>query len=250
MRKSLVLFSGGLDSFLSLLIAIKDGGTVTPIFYNYGQNPYEQEKKAVWQICKKLGLAPIEINLTGIGHLLSSSYTTGKEASENKEYNVYVPNRNLLFLTLASNYAHLNNYKYIYTGFYHKEGKINERIRGNKVEQVVDNTIEALHRELYTSSGLPDQSLEFIAGVGNILKLSDGYNEPELVNPLIAMDKVDIYSEILKLDKDNIWIEYTYSCYSKNTKKNTWGIGCGTCNSCLERKKAFEVLNVNYGGKI
>ena len=56
--------------------------------------------------------------------------------------------------------------------------------------------------------------------------------------------------KILKLDKNNIWVEDTYSCYSNSTKNNTWGIGCGTCNSCWERKRAFEVLKVNYGGKI
>lgn len=249
MRKSLVLFSGGLDSFLSLLIAIKDGGTVTPIFYNYGQNPYEQEKKAVCKICKKLGLTPIEINLTGIGHLLSSSYTTGKEASENKEYTSYVPNRNLLFLTLASNLAHLQGYKYIYTGFYFKSGKSEEYLKGGKLTNLVDNHLERMDKEDYEYTPHPDQSREFIDLVGQVLKISDTTNAPEVVNPLAELDKVDIYSELEKMGQMAMAVVDTYSCYSNSDTKHYWGRGCGNCTSCTGRKKAYDVLKINYGEK-
>ena len=247
MRKSLVLFSGGLDSFLSLLIAIKDGGTVTPIFYNYGQNPYKEEKKAVWKICKKLGLAPIEINLTGINPLLSSDYTTGTENSEEANYTSYVPNRNLLFLTLASNYAYLHNYNKIYTGFYFKSGKSDEYLKSGKLSDVVDNHIERLDKEVYNYVLHPDQSENFIKMVGEVLKVSNPNNELEIVNPLAVLDKVDIYSELEKMGQMAMAVVDTYSCYTNSTKDNYWGRGCGKCTSCTGRKKAFDILRTNYG---
>lgn len=249
MRKSLVLFSGGLDSFLSLLIAIRDGGTVTPIFFNYGQNPYEKEKEAVWKICKKLGLAPIEIDLTGIRYLLGSSYTSGADASSQKDYNSYVPNRNLLFLTLASNYAHLQNYKHIYTGFYFKEGKSSELVSGKGLKNSVDRFLDKKEQEELIHTLHSDQTEGFIDLVGKVLKISDEMNQPEIINPLASFDKVDIYSEIAKMGYMKMAIEDTFSCYSEKATKNYWGIGCGVCSSCTGRKKAFDVLQENYGGK-
>lgn len=247
MRKSLVLFSGGLDSFLSLLIAIKDGGTVTPVFFNYGQNPYEQERRAVHKICKKLGLIPREINLTSLSFLLGSSYTTGEEATEAKDYISYVPNRNLLFLTLASNIAHLEQYKFIYTGFYFKDGRTAERLKGSKLSVLVDNQLEELDREDFEQVVHSDQTREFMALVSEILKVSDSSNKPELVAPLAEMDKVDICEELEKMGELAEAMVDTYSCYSVSDKQNYWGIGCGKCTSCSIRKKAYDVLKINYG---
>jgi len=185
--------------------------------------------------------------LTGIGHLLSSSYTTGENASTDESYNSYVPNRNLLFLTLASNLAHIQNYKYIYTGFYFKSGKSDEAIRGNKLATLVENQLEKIDKDRYNYIPHPDQSKEFIELVGKVLKISDTENSPEIINPLENLDKVDIYAELEKMGQMAMAIVDTYSCYAKDSTKHIWGKGCGVCTSCAGRKKAFEVLRKNYG---
>ena len=241
-NKPLVLFSGGLDSFLSLLIAIKECGNATPLFFNYGQNPYKEEKKAVVTICKKLNVELVEINLTSLKSLLECPYTTGEDAIEDEVYKSYVPNRNLLFLTLASNYAKINGYTHIYTGFYFKEGKTLENLNSRRVCDIVSD----LERENYEITTHPDQTKEFIASVSTTLSLSMEDDTPIVVNPLENFDKADIYLEIQKLGGIKMAVANTYSCYSKSISKNYWGTGCGSCVSCESRKRAWDVLVKNY----
>lgn len=239
MRKSLVLFSGGLDSFLSLLIAKRDGGLVTPVFFNYGQNPYEIEKEAVKNICELLELTPVEIDLTSLGGLLSSSYTSGEDASTSKVYNSYVPNRNLLFLTLASSYAHINDYKFIYSGFYYEEFEKKSKKYTTLAERV-DAHVKRVEDEVYISTLHSDQTKEFLDSVGAILKASDSYNEPVLINCLESFNKVQILNEIESFGYLKEAILYSRSCYSTEIKVNDWGVGCGKCSSCEIREDAFN----------
>ena len=46
MAKSIVLLSGGLDSLVSLAIAVKSSSEVLAITFNYGQKSFNSELKA------------------------------------------------------------------------------------------------------------------------------------------------------------------------------------------------------------
>lgn len=249
-RKSLVLFSGGLDSFLSLLTAKEDGGEIKALFFNYGQNPIAQERSAVYSICEKLNIPFTEIDLTHLAELLQSPYTTGKGADEGGTYLSYVPNRNLLFLTLASNYAFINGFNRLYSGFYFKDGKTAETLKGNDLNTRIDNAIEEADREQIKYTLHSDQTREFIELVGNTLKISNDSADIELINPLADLDKVDIYDRLGKLGYLQMAIEDTFSCYADSAKLNYWGRGCGVCGSCVGRKKSYDVLKKNYNGLI
>ena len=49
-----------------------------------------------------------------------------------------------------------------------------------------------------------------------------------------------IQDEIVKLgDEINAPMELSYSCYSGDEKH------CGVCESCMRRKRAFKLANVN-----
>lgn len=98
-----VLCSGGLDSTLSVVLALEQGLEIHPLFVDYGQIAKESELNACLHSLERLGLSGPEIvNVQGFGSLYSSGLTNARmDIFED----AFLPGRNLLFLLLASTYA-------------------------------------------------------------------------------------------------------------------------------------------------
>lgn len=232
-KKTLVLFSGGLDSYLSLELAIRDGGLVTPIFFDYGQNNMEIERANVERICRLKGLTPKFLDLTGIKSLLECDYTSGAGEKEDGSFNHIVPNRNLLFLTFAYNYALINDYTDIYTGFYFK----NFRDR-SKIFNRIDYLIEEERQE-----PMPDQTEEFLSMSSEILNYcNDGV--VKIIHPLYDLDKTGVFEKLKELGELANAIKETISCYypQEEQEEFEWGRGCGKCVNCVDRANSFAIL--------
>jgi len=100
--KVVVLASGGLDSSLLCLLLKNRGFDVQPLFINYGQLASAREWSACESIVDYLGVdRPVYVDLRDFGKKIKSGLT----ASEVDVMAPYLPNRNLLFLTVASGYA-------------------------------------------------------------------------------------------------------------------------------------------------
>ena len=95
--------------------------------------------------------------------------------------NPYFPNRNLLFLTIASAYACQNSIKIISIG-------------------LIDNVI------------FPDQTKKFVKGTEESISTSLGYNI-KILAPLMELDKREVIG-LAKLHQ--IPLKLTYSCYVGN----------------------------------
>lgn len=236
MRTSLVLFSGGLDSFLSLQIALKDGGHVTPIFFNLGQNSFQTEKDNVERISKDFGLESVILDLTSLKPLLTCDYTLGFSVEEGEAYNSTIPNRNLLLITLAHNYAQVNGYTHIYHGIYHKDFNSRSRI----VSRISPSFADEITPHL-------DQTEYFVDTLTELLtKTTEADEVVKIEHCLRNFDKVDIMAELAKIGQLEYALNETISCYSESStyKQHAWGKGCGLCPSCIDRARAYNFLKL------
>ncbi len=209
--KAVVLLSGGLDSSTALAIAIKNGYSVFPITFRYGQR-HSRELESAINISKYYGLdlKIIDISLDRIG---GSALTGGYEVPERKDLSdlengipvTYVPARNTIFLSIALSYAESIGAEKIFIGI---------------------NAIDY--------SGYPDCRPEYVEEFNRLSRLATKVGvegKPiEVIAPLLHMTK----AEIIKKGKElGVPYELTWSCYRGGEK------ACGKCDSCLLRLKGF-----------
>lgn len=117
---AIVLFSGGLDSLLCLGRAIIKSDSVIPLYIHYGQDN-NREFQSCLNICNHYGieLKELSINLKALYPdkipLLDAPGEILK-ARRPIDESVYVPSRNLIFLSLAVSMAEAYGSKTIYSG--------------------------------------------------------------------------------------------------------------------------------------
>jgi 7-cyano-7-deazaguanine synthase len=220
-KKAVVLLSGGLDSATVLAIAQSSLFDCFALSFKYGQR-HEYELKAAKNIAQKMSVTEhlilnIDLNLIG-----GSALTDNIEIPKNRNLRdmesgipvTYVPARNTIFLSYALAWSEVLGASDIFIG------------------------VNALDY-----SGYPDCRPEYIAAfekMANVaLKSSTEDNiEINIRAPLIHMKKSEIIKKGISLGVD---YSLTHSCYDPDMK----GLACGTCDSCLLRKKGFEEANVS-----
>lgn len=210
MKKAVILVSGGMDSAVTIAIALDQGYEVACLHINYGQRTQNKELQSFTELCEHYKLAKrlfVDISyLTDIG---GSSLTDKKidvfdARLDSKEIpNTYVPFRNANILAIATSWAEVIGAEAIFIG-------------ANQVD----------------SSGYPDTRKEFFVA---FQKMIDFGTKPEtkikIETPIIEMSK----KEIIQLgEKLKVPFELTWSCYRNND------VACGRCDSCALRLKGFE----------
>ena len=212
-RKAIVLLSGGLDSLLTLAIAIENGYKVFPLHLNYGQITQSKEEQAFhniihyYEITEKL-IVDIEY-LKKIG---GSSLTDENIRPENQQHskipNSYVPFRNANILAIATSWAEVIAAESIFIG-------------ASEVD----------------FSGYPDCRRIFFDSFEQTINYG---TKPEtdikIITPLIFMTKDEIVKKGIEL---KIPFELSWSCYYSND------IACGECESCKLRLKGFAKAGIN-----
>lgn len=208
--KSIVLLSGGLDSAVSLALAIRKGLKVKlALTFDYGQKSAKQEIRAARFLCRLLRTSPLAgrkyhikhqvFNLKWLGKLAANPLTDKTKPIPKRFASnlVWIPNRNALFINIAASFAEALGYKYIITGF-------------NKEEAV----------------NFPDNSVAFINAVNRTLRYSTLHGNVKVVSFTAKMDKKQMTSQAQKLGLplDKLW-----SCYEGGKQP------CGVCESCRRR---------------
>lgn len=199
--KSVLLLSGGLDSATTLAIALKEHNReVYPLTIFYGQR-HNRELHSSIELCKYFNLeAPQILNLP---KLFGSSLTGfGEVPTEEVEGipSTFVPARNIIFLSIAANYAISIGAKEIWIG-------------ANAVDY----------------SGYPDCRPEFIDAFSQMLRIGTE-KCVHIVTPIIGMTKAEIIKTGHQLGVD---FSLTWSCYNGREK------ACGVCPSCRIRLAGF-----------
>lgn len=209
--KSILIYSGGLDSTVLLYKLASENSIQEAISVNYGQK-HSLELTMAAKNCEKLGVKHNVINLSNIAPIFGNSALTnskidvpnGVYANDNIALTV-VPNRNMILLALASARAMATD---------------------------CDSVCYAAHsgdHALYQ-----DCTNEFADAMAKAIELADT-RKVKLLRPFINMTKAQIVALGANLGVD---FSLTWSCYKGNAKH------CGKCSTCMERREAFAIAGV------
>ena len=218
MERAVLLLSGGLDSSTLLHYAQKRllVSSIHALSFNYGQKHSRELEMARWQ-AKKARVAEHRVVdilfmkelLAGASALLDESLEIPKLSdltdAERNQPSTYVPNRNMILLSLAAAYA---------------------ESRG-----IEDLFYAAQAQDEY---GYWDCTSVYLQALNRVLALNR--RKPVLVHsPFIGMRKFAILKIGMELGVD---YAHTWSCYRGEA------VPCGTCPTCVERASAFERLDM------
>lgn len=205
-RKGLVLASGGLDTCVVAGIMKDDYkcDDLTFLHFDYWHKVEKHEQRALKDVIEAYSARFVSVKLDFLMDLFKDSPlltgkvdTTGKGMEVNLEY---VPARNLMFLSLATAYAEVNGFDYIW-------------FWGNLSE----------------SMAYPDTTAKFITDMNSALEGWVGVNKKiQILDPLKDLLKHEIVEEGLRV---NAPMNKSFSCYI-NTED---GKHCGQCASCRLR---------------
>ena len=215
MKRAVVLLSGGLDSTTTLFYAKKKGYKVFGLIFDYGQ----RHKKEIRQAKRVMQFARCEYKVIKIAFPWKGSALLDGKIPLPKRQNIdgvpsipvtYVPARNIIFLSYAASYA--------------------------EVIKASDIFIGANARDY---SGYPDCRPEFFKAFKEVLKKGSKSGVEgkaiNIVTPLIHKTKAEIIRLGVKL---KVPYQLTWSCYQGGKSP------CGTCDSCLFRKRGFDKLKI------
>lgn len=215
-QKAIVLLSGGQDSFVSLIWAMRNFETIEAISVSY-QQLHSKELAYAQNICRKL---QIHHTIYDIGNFFNQ--LTVSSLINNSDHNQphqfaghlpasFVPNRNGVFLTVAATLAYQNNLSQIH---------------------LVTGVCETDY------SGYPDCRDNYIRV--KALELSLGLDVPVYIHtPLMWKNKAQIFKMAADAGKLTMLIEDTLTCYNGDETIHDWGRGCDNCPSCQLRKNGY-----------
>ena len=213
-KNAVVLCSGGLDSATVMAIAKNDGYDIYALSFCYGQR-HEIEIEAARRVAKVTGVKEHLVLNVDLGCMGGSALTDKIDVPKAENLSeissgipiTYVPARNTVFLSYALALAEVKKSNDIFLGV-------------NAVDY----------------SGYPDCRPEYIDAFEKMANLAtkagvEG-NKIHIRAPLINMTKAEIIQRGISLGVD---YTMTHSCYDPDEL----GRACGSCDSCLLRKKGF-----------
>ncbi len=219
-RPAVVLLSGGLDSTTVLAIACAEGYTPYALSFRYGQR-HHVELEAARRVAQAFGVArhvvaDIDLRVFGGSALTDDIAVPHHDHVEELSDDIpvtYVPARNTVFLSFALAWAETLEASDVFIG-------VNE----------------------LDYSGYPDCRGEYIKAYERMANLAtkagvEGRQKLRIHTPLIKMNKAQIVERGLALGVD---YSMTHSCYDPDTT----GRACGSCDSCLLRRRGFAELGL------
>jgi len=208
---TVVIYSGGMDSFTVLHRALREGLSVHALSFDYGQR-HARELDTARQVCASLGLPHQVVDIRAIHGLIDNSALTNPgQAMPQGDYDAdnlratVVPNRNMILLSLAIAKA------------------------VNIGAERVDYGAHGGDHVLY-----PDCRPEFVEAMNHVAGIAN-FEPVKLHAPYLKVSKADILREGLTMGLD---YRHTWTCYEGRE------LACGVCGSCRERLNAFAANGV------
>ena len=210
--KIVCIMSGGMDSSTLVYHYWRNGHNVTALGFDYGQR-HKKELISAAEICKGIDVSFTVADLSRIAPLIAGQSSQlnpdvdvphGHYAAENMKQTV-VPNRNMIMLSVAI---------------------------GHAISEQADAVAYGAHAGDHTI--YPDCREEFACALDLAAMLCD-WRKVRLLRPFSRIGKHDICA---MGDKHGVPFEKTWSCYEGQE------VHCGKCGTCVERREAFELSNV------
>ena len=205
--KGVAILSGGLDSTVSLAVAVRKMELVLALTFDYGQRAARREREASAAIARNYRVPhrviaiPWLASLTGTALVNRKAALPRHEMSERSARAVWVPNRNGVFIEIAAAHAESAGATRLITGFNREE-----------------------------AATFPDNSKAYVGAVNRSLSYSTA-NGVRVVSYTIDLDKKGIVrlGRKLRAPLERIW-----PCYEGG---RAW---CGSCESCLRSLRALH----------
>jgi 7-cyano-7-deazaguanine synthase len=215
-KKAITLLSGGVDSSVNFLWALSHYEVARTLTFDYGQRAAAKEIEYAGKLSKKMGIKQEVIQLPYLETWtqtalvkkkkllpkLSPEELEHKMKTQNSAKEVWVPNRNGIFLNIAAALAESLHIQYLVVGFNAEEG-----------------------------ATFPDNSPGFIKAVNDSLFYST-LTHVKVICKTLHKNKTQIVKLGIKL---NLPFELLWSCYQGGEKM------CGICESCLRLKRAVQI---------
>lgn len=233
MNDTLVILSGGQDSTTCLFEALnrENSHQVHTLTFDYGQRHVCEVESVAHVLVIAQEFYPNRIVqsvvkripdvLEGTSPLTNPNFQVEQYASADVLpgglEKTFVPCRNMLFLTLAANYAYVNNCSKIVIG---------------------------VSAEDY--GGYPDCRPIFIDSVSAAINDSLGIETLSILTPLMHLSKKETVELAMTLPGCVEALAYSHTCYMGGIPSAINGelIPCGKCHSCLLRQKGFQEAGV------
>ncbi|RUR40687.1 7-cyano-7-deazaguanine synthase QueC [Vreelandella populi] len=207
---TVVIYSGGMDSYTVLHRAIREGLNVHALSFNYGQR-HARELDVATQVCQQLAIPHQVVDIRAIHGLIdNSALTNSDKAMPNGDYaddnlrSTVVPNRNMILLSLAIAKA--------------------VNIGAGRVDYGAHGGDHVLY---------PDCRPEFVEAMNQVAGIAN-FEPVTLHAPYLKATKAEILRDGLSMGLD---YQHTWTCYEGRE------LACGTCGSCRERLDAFATNN-------
>lgn len=209
--KTVIVYSGGLDSTV-LLYHLRDAGhDLHALSIDYGQR-HRCELDRAAAICAELEIPQPMADLSAIQPLLAGNSLTSPEIevaeghyTEESMKTTVVPNRNMIFLAVATGHA--------------------LSIQAGQIAYAAHSGDHAIY---------PDCRNEFADAMAAAIELAD-WEQVKLSRPFVDWSKADIVRRGAEL---GVPFEKTWSCYKGGE------VHCGRCGTCIERREAFDLAKV------
>jgi 7-cyano-7-deazaguanine synthase len=221
MTEGILVVSGGMDSVtMAYLLAdnARDPRSLLLVSFDYGQR-HAKELEYAAHCAYELRARHQIVNMAFLGHLLHGSALTargpevpdGHYADETMKQTV-VPNRNMIMLAIATGIAVAEEAGYVATAVHAGDHFIYPDCRPGFIDAMQHAILAA------TADGFGHWSGDY-----------------PLVTPFVNLGK----HEIVRVG-DSLGVDYanTWSCYKGGE------IHCGRCGTCVERKEAFRLAEV------
>jgi 7-cyano-7-deazaguanine synthase len=213
-----VILSGGMDSTITMRLAVEKYGSenVSALTFYYGQKQSREiEMAKISTSMLKVKHKIIDASFLGdISKGFSANVDTDivmptiKDVLGDPRPKTYVPNRNMILMSIAAAFAETQNVDTIITG--------------------LQSTDEYNYH---------DTTARWISKVNDLLS-ENRILKIKLIAPFSSLSKYQEIKILNELDGNVDLLIFTLTCYNPDTE----GRSCGKCPSCSERVQAFKKL--------
>ena len=213
-----VVLSGGMDSTIAMRLCVEKYGAanVRALTFDYGQKQkieIEKAKISTYRYAVKHKIFDLSV-LGEISKGFSANVDTDikmptiKDVLGDPRPKTYVPNRNMILMSVAASFAEVEGFDTIIMGL-----------------------------QIHDEYGYHDTTGRFVNKVNDVLS-ENRIIKIRVIAPFAKLSKVDELRILYELEGDLSLTQYTLTCYNPNDK----GESCGKCPSCSERIANFMML--------